>query len=570
MNPKKFFRAFFLILNITAFVSCSCAKKGSPSDSYSLCVPVVTKGGSGRARVISPAILFEKDGKTFARIVWSSKNYDYIISGGKKYLNENPDGNSTFTFPVSSIKNARIAKNGGIEKPFSLKIKADTLAMGAPHEIDYELFFGEEKLSISPENFEFAKIGNFESKDSKPKSSKSKDSEKTESKKSSDSEIVLQADSEDSKNVFQPGFQTSFLSFEKCGSLNLSYAKEFSVDFYKCGNSGEIYCLVKIKNGGNFLLAPENAPEEIGNLKNLPENTFVLKKPLNKVYLVSTSAMDFVAKLGAVENLRFSGTKERGWFIPEAKDAMKSKKILYAGKYSAPDYELLLSRGCNLALENTMIFHNPEVKEKLEELGIPVVVERSVYEKNPLARLEWIKFYGILFERFEESEKYFEGEIEKISQAIKQTEPKDKTGKNVAFFFVSSNGSVNVRSGGDYISKMIEMSGGKYVPSLGRQAFESARSTVNMQFESFYAAASNADILIYDRSIDKNLKTISQLKKKNPLFSDFKALKSGEVYCTKDDFFQKTTGTADFIADLEKIIGKGEDAKNLVFLEKMR
>jgi len=570
MNPKKFFRAFFLILNITAFVSCSCAKKGSPSDSYSLCVPVVTKGGSGRARVISPAILFEKDGKTFARIVWSSKNYDYIISGGKKYLNENPDGNSTFTFPVSSIKNARIAKNGGIEKPFSLKIKADTLAMGAPHEIDYELFFGEEKLSISPENFEFAKIGNFESKDSKPKSSKSKDSEKTESKKSSDSEIVLQADSEDSKNVFQPGFQTSFLSFEKCGSLNLSYAKEFSVDFYKCGNSGEIYCLVKIKNGGNFLLAPENAPEEIGNLKNLPENTFVLKKPLNKVYLVSTSAMDFVAKLGAVENLRFSGTKESGWFIPEAKDAMKSKKILYAGKYSAPDYELLLSRGCNLALENTMIFHNPEVKEKLEELGIPVVVERSVYEKNPLARLEWIKFYGILFERFEESEKYFEGEIEKISQAIKQTEPKDKTGKNVAFFFVSSNGSVNVRSGGDYISKMIEMSGGKYVPSLGRQAFESARSTVNMQFESFYAAASNADILIYDRSIDKNLKTISQLKKKNPLFSDFKALKSGEVYCTKDDFFQKTTGTADFIADLEKIIGKGEDAKNLVFLEKMR
>ena len=338
----------------------------------------------------------------------------------------------------------------------------------------------------------------------------------------------------------------------------------------KCGNSGEIYCLVKIKNGGNFLLAPENAPEEIGNLKNLPENTFVLKKPLNKVYLVSTSAMDFVAKLGAVENLRFSGTKERGWFIPEAKDAMKSKKILYAGKYSAPDYELLLSRGCNLALENTMIFHNPEVKEKLEELGIPVVVERSVYEKNPLARLEWIKFYGILFERFEESEKYFEGEIEKISQAINLTKAEDKTGKNVAFFFVSSNGSVNVRSGGDYISKMIEMSGGKYVPSLGRQAFESARSTVNMQFESFYAAASNADILIYDRSIDKNLKTISQLKKKNPLFSDFKALKSGEVYCTKDDFFQKTTGTADFIADLEKIIGKGEDAKNLVFLEKMR
>ena len=389
--------------------------------------------------------------------------------------------------------------------------------------------------------------------------------------------------------------QTDFLSFEKCGSLNLSYAKEFSVDFYeyknvessgneiskniesfkkigsagKSANPDDIYCLVKIQNGGNFLLAPENAPEGIENLKNLPENTFVLKKPLDKVYLVSTSAMDFVARLGSVGNLRFSGTKESGWFIPEAKDAMKSGKILYAGKYSAPDYELLLSRGCNLALENTMIFHNPEVKEKLEELGIPVVVERSVYEKNPLARLEWIKFYGILFGKLEESEKYFESETEKISQVINQKKNQNG-GKNVAFFFVSSNGSVNVRSGGDYISKMIEMSGGKYVPALEQKTLAGARSTVNMQFESFYAAAANADILIYDRSIDKNLRTLAQLKKKNPLFSDFEAVKSGEVYCTKDDFFQKTIGTADFISDLGKILGDSGSSENLVFLEKMR
>ena len=641
MNPKKSFRAFFFILTITACVFFSCAKKENSSDS-SFSVPVVTKGGSGRARVISPAVLFEKDGKTFARITWSSKNYDYVISGGKKYLNENPDGNSTFTFPVSSIINVGKSENGRIEKPFSLKIIADTLAMGAPHEIEYELFFGDEKLPLSSENPESAKSGNRNLESEKNALSKNLSlNSDSKSKKTSDSEIELQADSLDSKNVFQP----DFLSFEKCGSLNLLYAKEFSVDFYeykngeseigskslrndaeiskdrktfesvsskksenenffesghgsgteigktgessgneiskniesfkkigsagKAANSGDIYCLVKIQNGGNFLLAPENAPKGIENLKNLPENTFVLKKPLDKVYLVSTSAMDFVARLGAVENLRFSGTKESGWFIPEAKDAMKSKKILYAGKYSAPDYELLLSRGCNLALENTMIFHNPEVKEKLEELGIPVVVERSVYEKNPLARLEWIKFYGILFGKLEKSEKYFESETEKISQVINQKKNQNG-GKKVAFFFVSSNGSVNVRSGGDYISKMIEMSGGKYVPSFEQKTLAGARSTVNMQFESFFAAASDADILIYDRSIDKNLKTLAQLKKKNPLFPDFAAIKSGEVYCTKDDFFQKTTGTADFITDLGKILGESRSTENLVFLEKMR
>lgn len=43
----------------------------------------------------------------------------------------------------------------------------------------------------------------------------------------------------------------------------------------------------------------------------------------------------------------------------------------FAGKYSAPDYELILSKNCDLAIESTMIYHKPEVKEKLEQFGIP-------------------------------------------------------------------------------------------------------------------------------------------------------------------------------------------------------
>ena len=38
-----------------------------------------------------------------------------------------------------------------------------------------------------------------------------------------------------------------------------------------------------------------------------------------------------------------------------------------------------------------MIYHNPEVKEKLEEFGIPVLVEHSSYESHPLGRTEWVK-----------------------------------------------------------------------------------------------------------------------------------------------------------------------------------
>ena len=53
-----------------------------------------------------------------------------------------------------------------------------------------------------------------------------------------------------------------------------------------------------------------------------------------------------------------------------------------------------------------MIYHNPEVKEKLEDLGIPVLVEMSSYESHPLGRLEWIRVYGLLTDREKEADEF--------------------------------------------------------------------------------------------------------------------------------------------------------------------
>lgn len=44
----------------------------------------------------------------------------------------------------------------------------------------------------------------------------------------------------------------------------------------------------------------------------------------------------------------WSGTDASGWYIQEAKQAMEEGRMTYAGKYSAPDYELILASGCDL------------------------------------------------------------------------------------------------------------------------------------------------------------------------------------------------------------------------------
>ncbi len=140
----------------------------------------------------------------------------------------------------------------------------------------------------------------------------------------------------------------------------------------------------------------------------MPQGTTVLQQPIENIYLVSTSAMDPIISLGALDSIALSGTKADGWYLPEAKAAMQAGQIAYAGKYSAPDYETILASGCGLAIENTMIYHTPEVKEQLEKFGIPVLVERSSYETNPLARMEWVKLYGILLGKQQEAEQLFD------------------------------------------------------------------------------------------------------------------------------------------------------------------
>ena len=108
-------------------------------------------------------------------------------------------------------------------------------------------------------------------------------------------------------------------------------------------------------------------------------------------------------------------------------------------------------------LANTMILHNPAVKEKLEALGLPVLIEYSSYEPHPLGRVEWVKLYGLLTDHLQEAEAFFDGQ-RRLFQTLDKTE---KTGKTAAFFHITANGAVVVRKRADYVTRMIELAGGE-------------------------------------------------------------------------------------------------------------
>ena len=342
------------------------------------------------------------------------------------------------------------------------------------------------------------------------------------------------------------------LTFDR--ALPLSYAEQFTVSY-----AGEDYTRITIGEDQTFLLVAEGAPVPAG----VPEDVTVLQQPLDHIYLVATAAMDFFRALDAVDRIALSGQKESDWYIDEAKAAMQAGTMVYAGKYSAPDYETILAEGCDLAIENTMIYHTPEVVEQLESVGVPVLIERSSYESDPLGRIEWLKLYGALVGKEDLACSQYDELLAALSPILDQ----EASGQTVAFFYINSSGAVNVRKSGDYIAKAIAMAGGQYV-SFDESGEENALSTMTIQMESFYASAVDADIMIYNSTIDGEIRTIDELLTKSPLLADCKAVQEGSVWCITKNFYQESLALGDLILDVHAIL-QDKAAENLHFLRKL-
>ena len=333
----------------------------------------------------------------------------------------------------------------------------------------------------------------------------------------------------------------------------LQYATCFTIYNYDGG-----YALIDIPESGTYLVVPEGKDVPEG----LADDIIVLQKPLDKIYLAATSAMALFDATDSIGNIRMSGSEASGWYIDNAVAAMNAGDIIYAGKYSAPDYEMLIKEGCDLAIESTMIYHTPKVKEMIEDLGIPVLVDRSSYEEHPLGRTEWVKMYAVLTNKQAEAEAFFD-EQAKVIEELKDFQ---NTGKTVAFFYVNSNGAVVVRNPKDYIPKMIDIAGGKY--AFADLQTDQTASSIQITMEEFFATAVDADYLIYNGSIDTPLTKVEDLIKKDQMFAEFKAVKEGNVWTTGKSFYQATDIVGQMIRDVNIMVTNGNQSE-MTFLSKV-
>ena len=592
-----------------------------PDGSYWIRVSMT--GGSGRASISSPTGFYVKDGQATADIHWSSASYDYMKLDGVRY-NAFTDtaGHSAMTIPVSTLDTA-------------IPVLADTTAMSKPYEIEYQLSFdGSALLPMADASMAEAHPLPSDEVNRAMQSATTQvaDAETSGSAEGSGNRTTAgehrvavegdgQAENGHSGTVGESSVHWSaapeidglrFISSEKN-----DVAEYFRLSVYEDASSAKYQLLETAAGLHRYLIAPADAQvsdrksdhftaraseansankEKKGDALELT----VLQQPLTTTYVAASAVMAPLCDLGAVSQIRFSGLREEGWYVDEARTAMEKGSMLFAGKYSEPDYETLLREGCDLALESTMIYRSPEVIEKLSALGIPVYIDYSSYEPHVLGRLEWIRVYGALFGHEEKAQQWYASERDRIraiqkdaetssgeaSRSGKSTEKSEtKTSRNskneassigsssgsagtdttadlrptVVYFYVNSSGQIQVRQPHDYIPELLELAGARYLAPDMSSLGGSRKSNVTVSLEDFYSSCRDADYLIYSATLDRPLSSIQELLGKNALFADFKAVKEGHVYTTDKDFYQLSDRMADFAEDVHRMLqGQGD------------
>lgn len=319
------------------------------------------------------------------------------------------------------------------------------------------------------------------------------------------------------------------------GFVTLDYADKFSIERFEGG-----YRMISIFYGeetSRFLTIPEGAkiPADVD------DDVCVLQLPITSVYSSSTAVTSICQAMGAMDAIKFVHTEN--WHIEEIAAMMEAGTVQYAGAAKAPDYELLSDGGVQLYM--CSLAPNEDVGAKFAELGVPCMGETTSLESHPLGRVEWAKVFGVLFDAEDEADAYFESQ-KALMDSVLADEP---LGKTVAIGY-GYDGTFYARNGGDYFVKMIDMVGGTYV-CADLEPEKSGNTKVS--FEEWYAMVKEADYLFYLNWGD-NFYSIDEMLAYNPLFGDFKAVQSGNVWISSPDFAQAVSDIASIAADMGTIL----------------
>jgi iron complex transport system substrate-binding protein len=299
---------------------------------------------------------------------------------------------------------------------------------------------------------------------------------------------------------------------ETKSSVNVRYAKGFSVK--KEGNATWVKVTQPYNNaasGYTYLLVPkgETAPDHASDVQviNVPLETIVCTSTTHIPHLDYLGVSDKLVGFPSTDYVSSETTRKRidGGFVKDI------------GADNAMNMELLYSLKPSLIMGYTMTADLGQMK-KMQEMGIPVVINGEYMERDALGRAEWIKFTSLFFGKEDVADSVFsmiEKEYQDTHALLASVQQKPSVLCGTVY------GDAWFMPGGDnYASRLLDDAGSNYL-----WANDSTTGWLEISFESVYDKAKGADLWIVG-SFD----TFEQLKAADNRYALFKPFQTKQVY----------------------------------------
>jgi iron complex transport system substrate-binding protein len=238
---------------------------------------------------------------------------------------------------------------------------------------------------------------------------------------------------------------------------NSEQAEHFSVHY------GDGYKILSIKEAWNgdsenhrWLLLDSNENKIPDSLKNLP----VIKIPVKRAVVLSTVAIAFMEKMDLLSNI--VAVENRNLIYSEKmQNLIDSLSIKHVGSGNALDLETILILHPDIVLTfgtgSTIYDDYP----RLKTAGIPAILTAEWMESHPLARFEWIKFFGILFGKEKEADSIFKETVHRYNLLAEQALNSAQKPSVITGY---PQGSEWLAGGGNsYFAKFLQDAGAKYI-----------------------------------------------------------------------------------------------------------
>ncbi|WP_218598921.1 ABC transporter substrate-binding protein [Polaribacter sp. NJDZ03] len=256
----------------------------------------------------------------------------------------------------------------------------------------------------------------------------------------------------------------------------------------------------------------------INKLENSSSIENTIYTPIQKIVVTSTTHIPMVELLN--EETSIIGFPYTKYVSSEkTRKLIDDGKIKEIGKETSLNTEILLDLQPKLVVGYSVSSADKSLTT-VKRAGINVIYNGDWLEETPLGRAEWIKFFGVLFNKEKQADSIFKV-IESNYLEAKKIALKSTNKPTILSGAIMSKDIWNLPAGESFVAQFIKDANLNYLWQDTK-----GKGSLSLSFESIFDKGQNADYWISPGYFS----TKEQLLQSNKIYAEFDAFKNDKIY----------------------------------------